>query len=143
MKKQNRLRASVILLSLLFTMAACQKQMDENTSPTLFGKWKVKNAVGESNLFGITNTTSYTGTLVDYFEFTTGYIWKSHFQNDDEQSSFTLVNNKITLTARDEFPNQMEVHTLTNQRLVLYAKAKVDSLPFPQCYQEMTIYLEK
>lgn len=142
MKKMKWLRAAAILLGLFFTMAACQKQMDENTTPTLFGKWNIKSVDGASTVFGVRDTITYAGVPADYFEFTQSYICRIHFQGDDDPASFTLAGDTIML-ARDEFPYKLKIVALTNQKLVLYSKARIDSLPFPQCYQEMIIHLEK
>jgi hypothetical protein len=134
------------LFSLLLMFTSCQKGTQTDISGkmvSLYGKWKVVSALAKLQFITYSDTTSYQGTPEDKFTFSGNHVWYSHFQNDDEQSPFTVSGNIITLTNRAEFPDKLEIVLLAANKLILHAKAPFGNFPFPQCYQEMTINLEK
>lgn len=143
MKKKATLSYLFLGIFVLGVLTSCQKETSGDVDPALFGKWKVIRATAKLQLLSYSDSTSYQGTGDDHFTFTTDYKWHSHFQNDDESSPFTLSGDTIILTNRDEFPNRMQIKLLTANQLTLCAKEKIDNFPFPQCYQEMTVHLEK
>ena len=143
MKKKATFAYLFFGLFVLGTATSCQKETSENVNPSIFGKWKVIRATAKLQLLSYSDSTSYQGTPNDHFTFTTDHKWHSHFQNDDESSPFTLSGDIITLINRDEFPNRLQIKLLTTNQLTLYSKEKIDYFPFPSCYQEMTVHLEK
>jgi len=116
-----------IILSIVITSAilfSCSKKDATPSTPSIVGKWNLNKeiyTVSQSGTILITDTI--LGTQGEYINFTnTGLaISNDASGTNGDTSNYTFSNNKLTITSSPTDVTVLNVTTLSNNQLNLYA----------------------
>lgn len=125
---------SALLTALLF--AACKKNTDKPSSPSLQGKWGIVN---ESILDVEDGTTvytdSYTGVAADYIDFRSDNKVYSLVDGSMDTSAYKMLSNNRVLIDIDT----LDIPSLTASAANLHSKVYTDV----NSYEELTVNLKR
>ncbi len=131
--KKNILHA-VFLTALLF--AACKKNNNNPSSPSLVGKWGLvnENIIDVENGIGV-DTINYTVTQADYVDFRSDNKVYSSVAGILDTSAYQLLNNNKVQIDVDTF----DIQSLTSTSAKLYSKVYDDD----STYSKITLDLKR
>jgi hypothetical protein len=123
------------ILSLLI-FAACKKNNDKPSSPSLAGKWSLvnENIIDVENGIGV-DTINYTGTPADYVDFRSDHKVYSSVATITDTSAYQILNNNKVVIDIDTF----DIQSLTATSASLYSKVFDDD----STYSKITLNLKR
>lgn len=118
MKKISVVIICLCTVAIIGLFSGCQQE----NSPTINGKWIIKEAIANSTANGVNwkDTTRYTSS--DYFEFNTDGTLTIVETAKTYHGKWRLSNNKLFITETNyiDFPSGFDLPILTNTDLQLY-----------------------
>jgi len=125
---------AAIASALLF--AACKKNNDKISSPSLVGKWSLvnENIIDVENGIGV-DTINYPGNPADYVDFRSDHKVYSFVASISDTSAYEILNNNKVVIDIDTF----DIQSLTATSASLYSKVFDDD----STYSKITINLER
>lgn len=131
--KKNILYAGIASV-LIF--AACKKNNDKPSSPSLVGKWSLvsENIIDVENGIGV-DTINYTGNAADYVDFRSDHYVYSSVASITDTSAYQILNNNKVVIDIDTF----DIQSLTATAASLYSKVFDDD----STYSKITLNLKR
>jgi hypothetical protein len=122
----------IILYAAIFTaliFAACKKNNDKPSSPSLEGKWRLvnENVIDVENGIGV-DTINYTGIPADYVDFRSDHNVYSFVAGSLDTSAYQILNNNKVIIDVDTF----DIQSLGSASAQLYSKVFDDDSTYSQ-----------
>lgn len=132
------MRKLILFIAIITSLiiAACEKNKDKNSTPSLEGKWELVNTIYLEVENGVeVSDYNYTGIAGDYIDFRSDHKVYSHVDGFDDVSGYTLLNNnKVDIEG-----DTLEIRSLTKASVTLYEKSYTNL----NSYEENTVNLKR